>query len=67
MYRMDDIKAALRDPFVSKLTAEESADLYSRISHTRASIFELERRINVARTNLLTITRCSKGIPSLVR
>ncbi|KAL5322801.1 hypothetical protein ACEPPN_010778 [Leptodophora sp. 'Broadleaf-Isolate-01'] len=45
---MDDIKAALRDPFVSKLTAEESADLYSRISHTRASIFELERRINSA-------------------
>ncbi|KAH9204331.1 hypothetical protein DL95DRAFT_471582 [Leptodontidium sp. 2 PMI_412] len=44
---MDDIKAALRDPFVSKLTAEESADLYSHISHTRASIFELERRINV--------------------
>ncbi|KAG4438670.1 hypothetical protein IFR05_005851 [Cadophora sp. M221] len=59
---MGRIKAALKAPFVPKLTTEESADLPSQISRTRASIFELERRINVARTNLLTISRCMKGM-----
>lgn len=62
MFRMDGIKTALRAPFVPKLTTNESADLPSHIAYTRASIFELERRINVARTNLLTISRCIKSM-----
>ncbi|KAH7419559.1 hypothetical protein BKA64DRAFT_634238 [Cadophora sp. MPI-SDFR-AT-0126] len=64
MFRMDSIKSALRAPFVPKLTTEESSDLPTHIAHTRANIFELERRINVARTNLLTISRCMKDLVS---
>ncbi|PVH80052.1 hypothetical protein DL98DRAFT_210096 [Cadophora sp. DSE1049] len=62
MFRMDSIKSAIRAPFAPKLSTDECADLPSHIAHTRASIFELERRIHVARTNLLTISRCMKGM-----
>lgn len=54
---MNTIRSALRTS-VPKLTAEESADLPSHMSYTRNSIFDIEREINVTRTNLLTIARC---------
>lgn len=65
MLRMDSIKAALRAPFIPKLTTEESVDLPSYVSRTQTSIFELQRHIADTRTNLLTIARCIKSkLPS---
>ncbi|KAJ5038199.1 uncharacterized protein L3040_007066 [Drepanopeziza brunnea f. sp. 'multigermtubi'] len=61
MLRMNSIKRAMRKPFAPKLTREENEDLEFHVAQIRSSIFALEHRIEISRTNLLTICRCLKS------